>query len=72
MPPDVLTVLDTPVLPAESVAVARTLMPVCGMANEMLRDQLDPPPDIAPEPDVEPDHDSVTDPRPPASDTVAV
>ncbi len=72
MPPEVLTVLDTPVLPAASVAVARTLMPVCGMTSPMLRAQLEPPPDIAPEPEVEPDHDSVTDPMPPASDTEAV
>ena len=66
------TTFDDDVFPAASVAVARTSTCVCGITRVMLPDQSAPPPDIEPEPDVEPDHERVTDPIPPTSDTDAV
>ena len=71
-PDVVVTVLDVRELPAASVAVARTLIEVMGEPMEMLRDQLEPPPDMDPEPALDPLQDSVTEPMPPASDTDAV
>ncbi len=71
-PDVVVTVLDVRELPAASVAVARTLIEVMGEPKEMLRVQLDPPPDMDPEPELDPLQDSVTEPMPPASDTDAV